>query len=228
MNILFLGDSITEGRPGVSYVDKVAALRPHDHIVNRGVGGDTVKSIRRRILKMNDIETFDVVVLFVGVNDVFYKLDWKYPILKILMRKPWCRDMAQLKVLFTDIVAFLHHRANRLIVLSPLVIGERLDNRWNSELRDVITTEQNVVADYGTVTWINVHDKATSILANKPVSDYEPDKPLQVMKDVIQLNSDQMTDERSKQRGLHLTLDGVHINSAGATLLAQAIQTALP
>ena len=227
MNILFLGDSITEGRPGVSYVDKVAARRPDDVIVNRGVGGDTVKSIRRRILKMKDIATFDVVVLFVGVNDVFYKLDWKYPILKILMRKPWCRDLAQLKVLFQDIVADLHHRASRLIVVSPLLIGERLDNRWNTELRDVIATEQQVVATYDDVTWLDVHAQAGEFLADKDVSDYEPDRPWQVMKDVIQLDNDHMTDDRSRARGLHLTLDGVHINSTGAELLMEAILSAL-
>ena len=61
MRITFLGDGITEGVPGVSYV----------------------------------------IVLFVGVNDVFGKLSFLYKIVKTLMRQRWTKGINALERIST-------------------------------------------------------------------------------------------------------------------------------
>ena len=48
MKVLFLGDSITEGVPGVSYVELIKKETTYE-CINRGKGGDTVSSLYRRV-----------------------------------------------------------------------------------------------------------------------------------------------------------------------------------
>jgi lysophospholipase L1-like esterase len=52
------------------------------------------------------------------------------------------------------------------------------------------------------------------------------------MEDALTLRTDAQIDAKAAERGLHLTLDGVHLNSTGARLVAeefaQAIQSLAP
>jgi lysophospholipase L1-like esterase len=47
--------------------------------------------------------------------------------------------------------------------------------------------------------------------------------PLRVLLDTLILRTDEQIDGKATERGLHLTLDGVHLNSAGARLVADAL-----
>ena len=58
-------------------------------------------------------------------------------------------------------------------------------------------------------------------LTGVKVSDYLPDSIARVGFDAIGLRDTEQIDQRSAQRGLHYTLDGVHLNSKGAELVAK-------
>lgn len=75
MRIIFLGDSLTEGTMGVSYVDKVAKAMPGHHFINRGVNGDTTLNIYRRIHADVVDEKPDGVFLMIGVNDAISSVE---------------------------------------------------------------------------------------------------------------------------------------------------------
>ena len=47
MRIAFLGDSLTEGRPGESFLTRLRALLPGDELLNHGRAGDTVPALLR-------------------------------------------------------------------------------------------------------------------------------------------------------------------------------------
>jgi hypothetical protein len=49
MNIALYGDSLTEGRAGVSYINLLQPLLPGHELLNYGRGGDTVISLYHRI-----------------------------------------------------------------------------------------------------------------------------------------------------------------------------------
>jgi lysophospholipase L1-like esterase len=51
--------------------------------------------------------------------------------------------------------------------------------------------------------------------------------PLRVLLDTLILRTDEEIDRKATERGLHLTLDGVHLNSAGAGLVAEAFAEAI-
>lgn len=51
MKIACIGDSLTEGRPGVLFFKKLIAKHPHIKFDNLGKPGETVKSLHTRLEK---------------------------------------------------------------------------------------------------------------------------------------------------------------------------------
>ena len=58
-------------------------------------------------------------------------------------------------------------------------------------------------------------------LAGKRISNYLPGSVMRVALDALTLRGDEQIDRKAAERGLHLTLDGIHLNSAGAQLVAE-------
>jgi lysophospholipase L1-like esterase len=77
MRIAFLGDSLTEGRPGESFLARLRVLLPGDELLNHGRAGDTVPALLAR-LEHTALEPVDLDVLWIGVNDAFLG-DWYLP-----------------------------------------------------------------------------------------------------------------------------------------------------
>jgi lysophospholipase L1-like esterase len=75
MRIVFLGDSLTEGVDGASYLRVLRKRVASDprmrgvELVNAGGGGDTVLNLSRRVARDVIPRPPDWVVIFVGVND---------------------------------------------------------------------------------------------------------------------------------------------------------------
>ena len=69
MRIVFLGDSLTWGGYGGTFVDAVQEQMPQHAIINAGVGGDTVVNLRRRLETVLDETEPDAMFVMVGGND---------------------------------------------------------------------------------------------------------------------------------------------------------------
>ncbi len=226
MKILFLGDSITEGIPGVPYIPMIQKSCKDCNLVNKGVGGDTVSSLFRRVIKMDDLSTYNHIVLFIGVNDVFGKLKKTYKILKTLRKQRWAKDISMFKNQYNDLIAFMMKENSNIIVIPPLIIGEHLNNKWNIEIKDLV----NIISDiskHNNLTYLDIYSEFEEYLSNKETSDYLPIKVSEIYKDVKRLTNSSLVDLKSKKRKLHLTLDGVHVNSKGAKIISKAISNYL-
>ena len=57
------------------------------------------------------------------------------------------------------------------------------------------------------------------------LGDYMNTKVMRVMMDVLMYRKASRVDKISKKRGLHLTLDGIHLNSVGAQIVADCYST---
>jgi len=222
MRVLFLGDSITEGKLGVSYVPKVDIKDSENSLVNRGVGGDTVSSLYSRVLKMKDLPSFDYIVVFIGVNDVFGKMSNTYKVLKLLRRQLWAKDSSVFKDHYNNLITHIKEKNKNIIIISPLLIGEDLSNKWNNELSGI----NNVIYDISktnNLIYLDVYAQYKKYLSGKLISDYLPIKLLSIYKDSKTLTTTSLVDQKSNERGLHLTLDGVHLNTLGANILSKTI-----
>ena len=69
--ILCIGDSITRGVPGVSFVRLLQKKFPEYRFINHGIGGDTLIGVGNRlILELDKTPDYDLIIFEAGHNDI--------------------------------------------------------------------------------------------------------------------------------------------------------------
>jgi lysophospholipase L1-like esterase len=222
MRIAFFGDSLTSGIPGSSYVSIMRRRLPGYTLVNLGKGNDTAVSLHRRVAAMRFDGPFDLAFLWVGVNDVFGHSVWVHRTFNTLMGQRRSRDLGEFRACYRATLDLLCQHAGRVVAVSPLVRGEDPDNRWNRGLTVLSGAVEELASRYGQVEFLDLRPAFFQVLADSPPSGYVPRGPHRVVLDALTLCSDEQVDRMATRRGLRLTLDGLHLNSAGARLAADA------
>ncbi len=222
MKIAFYGDSLTQAVPGVSYVNLLRAQLPEHTLINYGLAGDTALSLYRRIRRLKLARPIDLAFLWIGVNDILVNISPISPIIKRLVGQPWARSPEEFREHYRDLLDLLTPCATRLVAVSPLSIGEEPDNRWNRRLGELNDIIAGLTAGYPTVTYLDMRPAFFAHVGERPVpAEFYLSRGIHaVVADAIMLVRSEDVDRVSRQRGLHLTLDGVHLNSAGARLVA--------
>lgn len=232
MKLLFIGNSITKGERGESFVDLFKEQYPDWTITNAGVNGDTLRGISARVAK--EIETtsdYDFIVIEAGYNDIILPyLDKKGLLFRLALRylvrkgrRPVGPEKFQVK--YGQMVDVIQSKSNSKIILTTLgCINEKLSSETNLKkihYNDLIVQVANehhcLVAD--------VAREMESVLEKTSQTDYMLDSFLNtVYFDKKRCKIDGGPDKLSAKRNLSLTLDGVHLNSAGAMIHKQVIE----
>ncbi len=237
---LFAGDSLTEGRYGESYVERVAGVLDRAHqgqaeFVNLGRSGETVRSCLARLDGSLDDYQPDWVVLAVGSNDVWlpwlsaHSLGWRLWLL--LRRLRWgqrpAEDLDRFAAAYRALIDEVQARSDASVLactLSPL--GERISTPVNRRLARLNGVIKHVAVDCH-VPVADVWQTFVERLATVPdPSGYVANEWLFVPLDRSRLRT-ASPDEVSRRRKLHFTFDGIHLNSRGADLWAATILLAL-
>jgi lysophospholipase L1-like esterase len=227
MRIGFFGDSLTAGVPGSSYVAMLRERFPEDTLLNFGRANDTVVSLYGRVSAMRFDEPLDVAFLWIGVNDVPPSSRWSDRAFHALLGQRRARDMHEFRTYFRATLGLLCNRAGRVIVAPPALKGENPENPPNCRLADLAGLIREVTAECERAEFLDLQAAFGRALASRPGSDPLPGNPLRVLLDALTLRTDGQIDARSAERGLQLTLDGVHLNSAGARLVAEELAAAI-
>lgn len=220
MNIIFFGDSLTEGIPGISYLDILREKLPHHTLVNAGKGGDTVISLHKRIKKMNLNKNYDIAFLWVGTNDILVHISKKNPIIKMCCMQPWAKNINDFSDRYQKLLKMISKNAKKIFVVSPAIIGEDVNNRWNKKLGELSLEIKKISSKFKNVDYIDMHKEFTSFLSTKKPSKFILDG---IFRDVIAawlFNIPERVEKKSRERGLYLTLDGAHLNAAGAQMVS--------
>ncbi len=221
MRIAFAGDSLTAGRPGSSYFAILRERLAGQTLVNLGRGNDTVVSLYHRLTRLRFGEPFDVAFLWIGVNDVATGSPWTFQAVSLLKRQPRSRNLVEFRAYYQATLDLLHRCAHRVVAVSTALKGEDVASPWNCEL-DMLSEVIRELASRGVRTeYLDVRAVMIERLAGKRISNYLPSSVIRVALDALTLRSDQQIDRRAAERGLHLTLDGIHLNRAGAQLVAE-------
>lgn len=223
MRIAFFGDSLTSGMPGSSYVAILRERFPDDTLLNFGKGNDTVVSLYRRISTMEFDKPFDIAFLWIGVNDVLQTDRWPYRAFHSLLAQRRARDMDEFQSFYRATLNLLCEVAGRVIVAPPALKGEDLGNHANRRLADLGRVIKHTTAECDRAEFLDLQAAFARELAAWQGSDPVSRNPLRVLLDALTLRTDGQIDGKAAERGLHLTLDGVHLNSAGARLVAEEI-----
>jgi len=124
IKVIFFGDSITQaGVQPNGYITKLDSIIKQSHLpdsielVGAGIGGNKVYDL---YLRMDDdvlSKNPDVVVIYVGINDVWHKAS-----------SGTGTDADKFEKFYRAIIKKLQNKNIRVIVCTPSVIGERNDN----------------------------------------------------------------------------------------------------
>jgi lysophospholipase L1-like esterase len=236
---LFAGDSLTEGTYGESYVERVARILYQGRaglegeVVNVGQGGDTIRSLLARIDEPLVRYHPQWVVLAVGGNDVWIpwltarSFGWWLWSLKrrVELGQTPTTDLDEFAALYRALIDRAQQAGARALACTTSPIGERISSplnrrlaRLNGVIKHVAVDRRVLVADV----WQVFVDRLASL---PDASGYVPGEWLFTWMDRKRLQNT-APDEISSRRRLHLTFDGVHLNSRGADLWAYTIVNA--
>jgi len=224
MRIAFYGDSLTRGVPGISFLHVLASMLPQHELVNLGKGGDTVISLFRRIVRRGVHESSDLAVLWVGANDVLATVSRSHWALKRLMRQPRARDLPEFREYYIRTLECLRSSAGMVLAVPPFLIGEDRSNPWNRRLEELSTIIRSISGSTDRVQFVDLHADLKGEWAAQEPSAYIPRSVTRIGLESLFLRSVEAVDKAASRRGLHLTLDGIHLNSLGAERVATAIR----
>ncbi|WP_404469818.1 GDSL-type esterase/lipase family protein [Sutcliffiella horikoshii] len=211
MKIACIGDSLTEGRPGVSFFNILKKKYPDIKFVNLGKAGETVKSLHTRLSKNKLDQDYDLAFLWIGVNDIYSRL------LKV-QAQPITRNSEEFREFYENVLELVMQSSKKVVLVSPALIGENI-NSSNRGLLNLSMIIKEISLEHKNTTFIDLHEAFTERLENLRTTDYLSTSVGRLVKDVFFYRSPRRVDRLAEERGLHLTLDGIHLNSKGANIV---------
>jgi isoamyl acetate esterase len=151
-SVVFFGDSITQAgiNPG-GYIAKMKemleknGIRDNYNLIGAGISGNKVYDLFLRMDADVMARKPDIVVIYVGVNDVWHKASYGTG-----------TDLDKFERFYTAIITKLQLAGSKVICCTPAVIGERTDhsnqqdgdlNRYSQTIRDLAAKYDCPLAD---------------------------------------------------------------------------------
>jgi lysophospholipase L1-like esterase len=136
MVIAFLGDSLTEGRPGAAYFPLLQERLPRHELLNLGRAGDTVSDLLRRVTHRG-LDPVDAAFIWVGVNDAVMDA---WDAVRDGAGWSWGERLERIRREYGQIVDWTTARASRIVCVRPIVL-EADGTVWQEhadELGDIV------------------------------------------------------------------------------------------
>ena len=172
---------------------------------------------------MEDLHTYDVFVLLVGINDLYGKINWQHSLTHVVLKQKMAKNKVAFKRTYNELLHYLLQFKKKLIVIPPLLIGEDLSNSWNQKVDKYANIVQEQATFFKEIHFIDARNICVERLQDKKTVPFIGTSIFRIKKDLDTLTTNELIDSKSKERGLYLTLDGVHINSITANILAREI-----
>ncbi len=230
-NILFIGDSITEGNTGESYLEIISRkLEDTDYkIHNHGLGGDTLEGVKTRLIDLfSRGERYDIVVIEVGHNDIVLPYleendpTWKRGV-QMLKEEGLIPEPSEegFETKLKNTLQFLKDNHGGEVIMTTLsCLGEDLNSDLNHKRKafnEIIKKQVEAfgykVADVGEAFDNILQEKQAEVIKKELVSTF--------------LNPPSTGLVGDTTGTFFLTLDGVHINKQGARIYAEVILSKL-
>lgn len=226
MRILFIGDNLVKGSVGMNWVHRIAVKNPGWKIENAGVEGDSLIKIKQRLDEKLDTAEYDVIFFQAGTNDLlapamkekafFFRQLKKYFTPK--GNQPQATP-ADFEKEFRKCINDIKKKTTATIIVSTLsCVSECLESSLNQKrclynhiIRDVAKETGCSLVDVGAL--------FDGYLRRCRTRDYLLESFFNTaFSDKFQCKVLGCADYLSKKRRLHLTIDGVHLNSRGANI----------
>jgi len=226
MKILFIGDSLIKGSVGVNWVKRLAVKNPEWSVEIAGINGETLNKIKQRLDKKLENNNYDVIFFEAGINDLLipamagkgflFRQAQKY----LLAKKydPLCEPAAFEKT-FRQAISDIKKKTSATIILTTLSsINESLEFSLNKKR----CAYNHIIRDVAIETGCSLVDAGAlfdGYLRRCRTKDYLLESFFNTtFYDKFQCSFLGCSDYLSKKRKLHLTVDGLHLNTRGAII----------
>jgi lysophospholipase L1-like esterase len=230
--VVCLGDSNVRGQVSVSFVD-ILRQRLSDerfHFINAGVNGDLAYNVLKR-LDVVLTQKPDFVIILVGTNDVNATLTSRmsqgYRLWKRLPEEPrpeWYRAN-----MLNIIRTLKENTSARIAVTSQPVLGEDLASVANERIRNYSSLLFQLAVQEG-ITYLPLHEQQEEFLRRIGHDSGRPhDADSMLMWASIFRHYVLRRDFESiaRENGFALTTEGLHLNEAGAVIMADLLEAFL-
>jgi isoamyl acetate esterase len=146
LKIVFFGDSITQQgvNPG-GYLDKMKTMletkgiKDNYQLIGAGIGGNKIYDLYFRYEEDVLVHNPDVVVIWVGVNDVWHKASYGTG-----------TDADKFEKIYTGLVKKFQSKGIKVVLATPAAIGERTDfsNQQDGDLNYYSQIIRNIAAKF--------------------------------------------------------------------------------
>lgn len=227
MKILCIGDSLTYGNVGYSYV---SFLRKNIVTINKGLNGDTLWGVSNRLEKIfkNHGNDFDFVILGIGTNDTLLpylkKVDfyWKLQMSIRCKIKKCIEDDLEFLSRFETLMNVIISNGKKAIIIGMPYINL---NEFPNDI--IIRRNQKIMLlceTYG-FDFIDIYKLQMDTLPKERKAYSWKWSFLTRITDAMVMTLFPKSKEWfASMRGLNQTVDGAHFNSTTAKLLAQEIE----
>jgi lysophospholipase L1-like esterase len=227
VKIICAGDSLTRAQVSADYVATLRTRIPEAVIVNAGVNYEPSGILASRIAGLAAQDP-DLITVLTGTNDMRALLNDND---RAALRKRWklTADPThdEYRANLTAIVQTIrHHCRARIALLSPPVIGEEIGSapvRLAGEFAEIV---RKVAADQD-VAYLPLYERMTTHLeqsGKRPGTRFRPGMWLASTAATQHFLLRRSFDAISRSRGLQLTTDTIHLNTRGATIIADLIE----
>ena len=226
---LCFGDSITKGVPGVSYLKYLDKKQKYK---NFGLGGDTIIGLSKRIKGQLEKNEYKNYIIQIGTNDILlpfllrYSQKWNTHVNNLMKngRLP-CNDIQQFEEKYRQLLSELLNADKPITVINIPCIGENADSELNRKVDAYNLAIKDVANDFN-VGLIDFNGWQKNILNQYSIVEpyFITKEPLDMVLDSLLTPLSLLRKKISNKRGLHLTVDGCHLNDIGARDLAKLVQ----
>jgi isoamyl acetate esterase len=146
LKIVFFGDSITQAgvNPG-GFIDKMKAMletkgiKENYQLIGAGIGGNKIYDLYLRFEEDVLVHNPDVVLIWVGVNDVWHKATYGTG-----------TDADKFEKFYTALVKKFQSKGIKVVLATPATIGERIDfsNQQDGDLNFYSQIIRNIAAKF--------------------------------------------------------------------------------
>lgn len=232
MKILCIGDSLTFGNVGYSYIPFLSSKY---QIFNNGKNGETTigayKTLQRMSKNSRKFRDCDLVILSIGTNDVLLpflrtvSLFWKMQMTVRCKIKHCLEEDEDFYDEYEKCLSFLQQKNKKIIIIDLPFIEMKnfphdITERRNKKLRDL--------AEKYNCPFIDIYRIQKSLLKGNKLNYSWKYKYIVRIADYLIMTILPFTkDSFAKFRKLQLTVDGAHFNSLSAKALAKEVELSI-
>lgn len=230
MKLLCIGDSLTYGNVGYSYMSFISE---NIYMINRGLNGDTLHGVKGRLIRTleDERDLFDFIILGIGTNDILLpylkEVDsyWKLQMSLRCNIKKCIENDLEFSHRFESFIKWIDTSGRKAIIWGIPYVN--LADYPNDKAKRRNQKIKLICEKYG-FDFIDIYKLQTEALPQETkVYSWKWSFVSRVLDAITMTLWSKSKDWIAKKRGLVQTVDGVHFSQITAKLLAKEIESRL-